>query len=170
MFALRTERLHLREMTWDDAEPLAALNGDPEVMRYLGGPIGREASDEYIVRSLESWKRHGFGKFTMADRSTQQFVGWVSLGCGHPALPDDVEIGWRLAARCWGQGLATEGTRAVLAAAFDVLGLDRIVAIADSRNVASIAVMQRLGMGFHSDDMQAYGHDVTIYEVRRVDS
>jgi RimJ/RimL family protein N-acetyltransferase len=56
------------------------------------------------------------------------------------------EIGWSLHPEAQGRGFATEGAREMLRLGFDELGLHRIVAGCDSRNIASLRVMERLGM------------------------
>ncbi|MCA9177767.1 MAG: GNAT family N-acetyltransferase [Planctomycetales bacterium] len=57
-----------------------------------------------------------------------------------------VEIGWRLARRYWGQGLAAEGAREMLRLGFDTLGLDEVVSFTSTGNVRSRRVMERIGM------------------------
>jgi len=57
-----------------------------------------------------------------------------------------VEIGWRLASESWGQGLATEGARAVVDHAFGVLALREIVSFTTAANLRSRRVMEKLGM------------------------
>jgi [ribosomal protein S5]-alanine N-acetyltransferase len=57
------------------------------------------------------------------------------------------EMGYSLARRYWGRGLATEAARAVMDAAFSTYAnLNRIRAMAHARNVASLRVMEELGM------------------------
>jgi ribosomal-protein-alanine N-acetyltransferase len=57
------------------------------------------------------------------------------------------DIGWSLHRRLWGRGLVTEGARAVVDSAFRTHAtLKRIAALADLRNVASLRVMEKLGM------------------------
>jgi len=70
--------------------------------------------------------------------------------CGLQPLPetDEIEIGWWLARAWWGRGLATEAARAALHEGFTRAGLDRIVAIAQPANTASIRIMEKLGMRF----------------------
>ena len=57
------------------------------------------------------------------ERATGDFVGWYAL---IPHEPDEYEIGYRLRREMWGKGLATEGMRALIDAAFDVLGARRL--------------------------------------------
>ena len=62
------------------------------------------------------------------------------------ASEDNVEIGWAIARERWGEGLATEAARAVLADGFDRVGLPRVIGFSSPDNIASARVMKRLGM------------------------
>jgi RimJ/RimL family protein N-acetyltransferase len=153
---LETDRLLLRRFTDEDRAPFAAINADPEVTRYLSGPMSREESDEVIDRCHVHWDRWGYGIYAI-DRldPAPEFIGYVGLS-HHRALPDDVEIGWRLARPVWGLGLATEAAAAVRDAAFQVLGLQELVSITTDENVASRRVMEKLGFRF--DRYQPFQH------------
>jgi RimJ/RimL family protein N-acetyltransferase len=76
------------------------------------------------------------------------FAGFVGLSVPRFQAPFTpcVEIGWRLAAEYWGFGYATEGARAVLDFAFDVLGLEEVVSFTAPANLRSRRVMERIGM------------------------
>ncbi len=81
----------------------------------------------------------------------------------------DPEIGWWLARRYWGRGLATEAARAALRDALERARLDRIVSIARPENTASIRIMEKLGLErdseFESDGVRLlrYRIDRTRY-------
>jgi RimJ/RimL family protein N-acetyltransferase len=154
----------LRGFQVSDLAPLADMNADPAVMPYLGGPISRQASEDTLRRAREHWARHGFGRFAIEDRRTHAFLGWVGLAYGNPVLPDEVEIGWRLAHRYWGAGIATEAAQAVLDWLLAAFELSCVVSIANAENVASIAVMHRLGL-HHRADVIFEGEEVTIFEI-----
>jgi ribosomal-protein-alanine N-acetyltransferase len=73
-----------------------------------------------------------------------------------------------LAKPWWGCGLATEASRAALEYAFGVLGAGRVTAVTDPPNVASVRVMERLGMRFvHRGTVN--GLESVVYELRRED-
>ncbi len=144
---LQTSRLLLRRFDDADREPFAAVNADPEVTRYLSGPMTRAESDALVERIGDHWQRWGYGLFAVELLTERSLVGFVGLS-HHRALPDEVEIGWRLARRVWGIGLATEGALAVRDLAFDVVGLDRLVSITTDENLASRRVMDKLGFGY----------------------
>jgi len=69
-----------------------------------------------------------------------------------------VEIGWRLGAEFWGQGLATEGARAVLRFGFDELKLPEIVALTVPANRRSRRVMEKIGMTCNPADDFEHPH------------
>src|SRR5262249_31445154 len=149
---LTTARLELRPITADDLDDLAALYADPDVMRFIGSglPRSREEAVGRLQAQLDHWRRHGFGFFLMrrggepGASATGGFVG----RCGLQYLGDTgaVELGYTLARPFWGQGYATEASRACVSYAFGVLGLPRVVAIARPANAASRRVMAKLGM------------------------
>jgi RimJ/RimL family protein N-acetyltransferase len=142
---LTTERLLLRSWRDDDTEPFATMNADPEVMRYLGGPISRDASDALLAKFQDQMAAQPYGRWAVEHRGSGELLGFLGLG-HHPVAPEAPEIGWRLRARWWGQGLATEGALVVRDHAFGRLGLRDIVSVTVPENLASLAVMRRLGM------------------------
>jgi ribosomal-protein-alanine N-acetyltransferase len=145
---LVTDRLTLRRWRAADREPFAALNADPEVMRYFRGPLDRAASDRFVDRVEASFDDLGYGMWAVEVRSSGSFVGFTGLArqtFDAPFTPA-VEIGWRLARPAWGHGYATEAARAALDFAFGVVGLDEVVSITTRHNGRSQAVMRRLGM------------------------
>ncbi|GAA5197496.1 GNAT family N-acetyltransferase [Rugosimonospora acidiphila] len=152
MITLETDRLILRPFRDDDLDPLAALNADPEVMRYIadGSTRDREQTSAGLARMRQDWAERGYGAFAVEIRDTGEFTGWVTLAIPTflPEVLPSVEIGWRLAREFWGRGIATEGARAVLRFGFVDRELDRIVSIRHVDNQASGRVMEKLGLRF----------------------
>lgn len=141
---LRTERLVLRAFTPDDAELLVELDSDPEVMRYLnrGSPSSREFIERKMIPLVTSYDGP-FGFWAAHRRSDGDFIGWFSL---RKTDVDVAALGYRLRRAAWGQGLATEGSRALIAKAFDELGVQRVWAGTYQDNLASRRVMEKCGM------------------------
>lgn len=144
---LPTERLRLRAWRPDDRAPFAALNADPIVAEYLGGPLERAASDAMVDRFEADWTREGFGVWAV-EVLDGPFIGSVGLQRVADVLPcaPAVEVAWRLARAAWGHGYATDGARAALTFAFTTAGLGEVVAFTAAGNGRSRAVMDRLGM------------------------
>jgi RimJ/RimL family protein N-acetyltransferase len=146
--AVRTARLLLRDWREEDRAPFAALNADPVVMEHFPTPLARRDSDAAVDRFRAGWREHGYGLWAAERRDTGAFVGFVGLGAVtfEAAFTPAVEVGWRLAREHWGVGLATEGARASLRYAFEVVGLPAVVSFTAVGNRRSRAVMERLGM------------------------
>ena len=142
----RTERLVVvRRWRSRDRDHFAALNADPEVMRFLGPPMTREQSDQ-LARYCESWvERAGLGLLPAVRAADGELLGMCGLH-RQRWYPDEVEIGWRFARSAWGHGYATEAARRWLVEAFGPLGLDHVISITHPDNLRSAAVMRRLGM------------------------
>lgn len=163
----RTERLVLRRWRAADAAAFAAINADPEVMRFLGGVLDREGSDALLDRLTQQWRLEGYGRAAVEDRANGELLGFVGLG-PHPALHGEVEIGWRLARQAWGRGLATEAAAVMRDLAFDELGWTRIVSVAVAGNQASLAVMRKIGLR-HWRDLTYDGLRLTVHRMQAQD-
>ena len=159
-----TDRLALRPITLDDVALLVELDSDPEVMEFV---TGRPSTRDEVVATIR--ERLGC-RWVAFDRSSGAFVGWFGLV---PAEEQGVyDVGYRLRHRWWGRGLATEGTRALIDAAFSHLGARRITAQTMAVNARSRAVMERCGMRhtrtFHlewDDPLPGTEHGEVEYEI-----
>ena len=144
---IETDRLILRPWRDADAAPFAAMNADPEAMRFFPSVLSRERSDGLLARVRKKWGEDGFS-FGAVERKGAGLIGFCGLNRVRFEAPftPAVEIGWRLARAEWGQGYATEAARAWAAHGFGPMGLAEIVAFAVPGNARSLAVMDRLGM------------------------
>jgi RimJ/RimL family protein N-acetyltransferase len=144
----RTGRLLLRGFEDRDRDPFAAMNADPEVMRWLQGPYDRARSDAFIDRIAAVWAERGFGLWALERVDTGELVGFTGLWPAEFEAPftPAVEVGWRLARAHWGQGHATEAARAALRFGFEDMGLAEIVSFTSVGNEASWRVMERIGL------------------------
>ncbi|HET7029272.1 MAG TPA: GNAT family N-acetyltransferase [Candidatus Limnocylindrales bacterium] len=145
---IRTERLLLREWRESDREPFAAMNADPEVMRFMSRALDRPDSEAMIERIEAHWAADGYGLWAVERADDGSFIGFVGLAA--PAFEASftpcLEVGWRLARSAWGHGFATEAARAALRFGFDTLDLAEIVSFTTVANLRSRAVMERVGM------------------------
>ena len=144
----------MRAWTSADRVPFALLNADPDVARYLAGPMAASDSDAFADRIEAGFETHGFGLWAAEVIATGEFIGYIGLSRPRFEAPftPAVEIGWRLARQAWGHGYATEAARAALAFGFGPARLDEIVSFTTVTNARSRAVMDRLGMSRNADD------------------
>jgi RimJ/RimL family protein N-acetyltransferase len=152
-----TDRLVLRRWRAEDREPFAAINADPEVMRFVGtgAVLGRGLSDDLLTRFEREWDERGFGLWALSAREDEDecLLGFCGLTVPMflPSVLPAVEIGWRLARGAWGRGYATEAARAALAFGFEEQGIEEILAIVDPGNARSLRVCAKLGMTARPD-------------------
>ena len=172
---LNTDRLILRPWQTQDREPFAVINRDPAVMQFMPAPLSAEESDAFVDRIEAHFNQHGFGLWAAQLRNPDQFIGYVGLAVPgfQAAFMPAVEIGWRLASDFWHRGLATEGARAVVDHAFNVLELPALVSFTVPANLPSRRVMEKIGMIHNpSEDFDhpllPYGHPLRHHVLYRL--
>ena len=143
-----TDRLILRRWRDADRKPFAAMNADPEVMRYFPSTLTADQSNLMVDRIEAGFETAGWGLFAVEVKGAQAFIGFVGLMEINPKVPcaPGVEIGWRLDKAAWGHGYASEAARACLDLAFTTVGLAQVLSFTAVPNLSSQAVMQRIGM------------------------
>jgi [ribosomal protein S5]-alanine N-acetyltransferase len=167
-----TDRLRLRELRADDAEPLHRIYGDAETMRHVGRTRRPTADLDASRRVVDHVRRHaehhGFSMWAIDERDGDNLVGMAGLMWVEGHGPD-VEAAYILRRDRWGRGYATEALREVLRIGHDELGLERIVALAYPQNEASRRVMEKAGMRPDGTE-QAYGSQLTKHISERAPS
>ena len=168
MTILTTARLRLEPFNDAHIDGLNAMNSDPEVMRYLTGkPETREETATSVERVKARWAEFGFSWWSFIEPTSGELVG---AGCiqhlrKDSAVPDPtcpLEIGWRLRRDKWHQGLAIEAAVAMAHFAFQTLRAELLLAVCRPENLASAAVMKRLGMRYRGIESW-YGTEMTTY-------
>ena len=137
----------LRRADADDLDDIAALHGDPQVMRFIddGRPVPREVVRERDLSWLTADYGVGRGYWIAVERDTGLVVGWFGLR-PLPGQPEVLELGYRLRPEAWGRGLASEGARLLVQHAFRTVGASRVFATTMTVNHASQRVMAKAGL------------------------
>lgn len=156
---LETDRMVLRRFTEADVDAVVALDGDPEVMRYITGgepSTMAEIRDEVMPAWLAYYERgDDFGFWAADEKRTGDFLGWFHFRPSAERPSEGVELGYRLRRACWGRGYGTEGSRALVHHGFAVLGVERVWAETMTVNAGSRRVMEKAGLRyvrtFHQD-------------------
>lgn len=133
-------------------------------MRYIGKGIRTKNETQAALFSIIKHYEHGFGMWAVIHKGDGKLI-WRSRLCFLDNMPE-VELSYLLDKSYWRQGLATEASHASLKYEFEVVKLDRIVAIAQPENIASRRVMEKVGMKYEKD---AYfsNKDVVYYAISR---
>jgi RimJ/RimL family protein N-acetyltransferase len=146
---LETERLLLRTASLDDAEFMLRLLNEPSFLRFVGDRGVRTADDArgYIAdRLIAGYEKNGYGLWVVELEASGTPIGISGL-VRRDTLPD-ADIGFAFLPEYWGQGYAYESTVAAVRYALGELALPRLLAITDQDNVASIRLLERLGLSF----------------------
>lgn len=145
---LETERLVAREFLPSDAPLIFKLNSDPKVIKYTGDkPCKNEEEAQQIIEEkiiAQQYLKDGFGRWAVHLKSNGLFIGWCGLRKLEPS--QEIDLGYRFLARFWGKGYATEIAKATIDYGFNNLGLSRIIGRTMPENIASITVLEKLGM------------------------
>ena len=174
---LTTERLRLEPVDGERLrDGLLTLDSDPEVLRFI---FGRALSRQEVLRDWLSKRTspdadaRGLGYWVGLDGD--RFLGWWCLGFD-PSRPDTAELGYRLRRDCWGRGLATEGSRALLDHAFATVGLPRVWAETMAVNTGSRGVLAKLGLRHVRTEVRDWPYPLpgaelgeVIYEITRAE-
>ncbi len=164
---LTTPRAILRPLGTADLDAVHALWTDPDVRRYLWDDvvIAPAQAVEALATSEKNFAAHGFGLWGVAMADGGSLIGF----CGaQRASGGEAELLFGLLGSSWGQGLATECAAAVLDHLFGPLGLPEAVALTDVPNLASVRVMERLGMTVERRG-DHHGLDTLFYRLRAAD-
>jgi RimJ/RimL family protein N-acetyltransferase len=157
-----TNRVLIRRYAKDDFENFYLLNSDEEVMRFIRPVQNREKTLDFFQENVEYYKTFPhYGRWAMIEKSNQQFIGSFMLRPS-TALDREIELGYSMFRKFWGNGFATESVRGGLAYAFDELKLPTVIAITQLQNTASQKVLLKCGF-VQEHDLDDKGVAVNLF-------
>jgi RimJ/RimL family protein N-acetyltransferase len=147
---IETDRLLIREITFDDLNGMFELDSDTEVHKYLGNDLVKsiDESEKIIAFIRQQYSENGIGRWVMIEKESDNFIGWTGFKFisetinGHTGYYD---LGYRMMPRYWGKGYATESAKACLTYGRETLKLKPIYAMADAENTVSKNVLIKTG-------------------------
>ena len=162
---LETDRLLLREYVQEDAEAYFKLNTDPEVVRFVPDkPLlnVEQARQTLIDHPMVDYRKYGFGRGACLLKSTGEQIGFAGLK--YLEELGEVDVAYRLLPAHWGKGLATEAALASIRYGFADLGLKRIIGLVMPENVASVRVLEKMGLRY-TETVTFWGRDFSKYVI-----
>lgn len=161
-----TERTYLRNLTDKDAIDFFNLNLDKEVLKYTGDNSFQTIEDakNFLDQYDHQYTKYGVGRLAVIEKISNNFIGW----CGLKFIPElnEYDIGFRFFKDFWNKGFATETAQKCLEFGFNDLKLDKIVGRAMIENIASIKVLEKIGLTF-KNEYDFDGYKGVIYEISR---
>ena len=161
----QTKRLEHRAFTVNDAEAFFALNSHPDVMRFTGEPRLQSLDEaRAAIANYPDFDTVGYGRWACVLKENLSVIGFCGLKYLHEL--DDVDVGFRFLPQYWGQGFATEACSASITFGFEILKLQRIIGLVLPENVASIRVLEKVGMR-RDGNITYEGQTALRYEISR---
>ena len=147
MKEIRTKRIKFRELELSDVDNLQMIFSDSIAMKFYPSTKSVSATLEWINWNIESYRENGFGLWALLDKVTGEFLGQCGLILQRDVDGvDEIEIGYLLVRKYWGNGLATEAASACRNYAFSELGCERVISLINPKNIPSISVAERIGL------------------------
>lgn len=148
-----TPRLLLRQFTEEDAPLIYKLNSDPEIVKYVHEPVlenevqAKKILTHYILLQYQL----NLGRWAIHTKANNEFIGW----CGLKYIEETgiIDLGYRLLKFAWGKGYATEAAKYTLDYGLRDLKIEVITGMAHIENIASLKVLEKIGMNFSKEDI-----------------
>jgi RimJ/RimL family protein N-acetyltransferase len=171
MVPVETDRLLLRLPEPADAHAFLEIHQDPEVIELkhvtlTEPPGGIDFALRNVERMLRHWERCGYGQWAVVEKATGQVIGCV--GFFHPEGWPGIDLNWIIHRSRWGNGFATEASRAALEWAWKTEKIDHVISLVAPSNLRSIRVATKVGERFERADVDPInGEAVHVYGVHR---
>jgi len=146
-FLILTERTRLRRLTPADLADFQHYRSDEEVGLYQDWTPQSDTDAAIFLEqkgTAEFFQPGTWFQLGIADRQTDRLIG--DIGICLSADESEVEIGFSLCRQSQGLGLASEAVKAAVAFIFKETDIPQIIGITDTRNIASLRLLEKLGM------------------------
>jgi len=166
---LETTRLITRFLTRDDAAIWIEYCKDPTATKFtaMEGKTPEEMARDGMELTLKRYKENRFGLQALISKETGEFIGICGLLLQEVNGMNEIEIGYHLLPKYWGQGYATEAARKFRDYGFENNVADSIVSIIDPHNYLSKKVARRVGMQMVDDKAIFGGKEHELYRITR---
>ncbi len=152
-----------------DADRLAPFHADERVMKFLQhGVLDRAESDTLVARYEAEWPALGFGSWTVTERTSGRLIGVGGLRVHSGNL--GVAVRGAFVPEKQNMGYGPELGRAAITFAFDVVGIDRVVAVTRADNIAGQRSLEKFGMVREKSYLSEDGRTLLLYAVRNPNS
>ena len=164
---MQIDKYTMRPLDGSDLDALSAIWADTEVTRFLpsrGLPIPRASVNKSLASFINHWEMREYGIWAIEENISSNMVGY----CGLRYLDelDEIEVLYGLARSYWGRGIASQATKASILYGFDVINLNKIIAMVLPENKASKRVIEKAGLNYEKQ-LHIFGLDVLYYSLSR---
>ena len=161
-FMIQTKRLGFRLLQKTDIDYLVVLNNDPDVRQFFPHGVQNREQTEARMNDFFSYEEQGLPCFVIFELETNEFVGRCGFG---PIETGEIEVGYLLHKKFWGNGYASEALTLLLEWAKENINTNYIIAFTPVDHIASERVMQKCGMEHYKND-NAKGVACCFYRIK----
>lgn len=166
MNRLETESLFLDFYAEKDKSDFAELFTDETVMKYVDkGVLTTGQAEAFWQKLFAELYPKGVKAWAVFTKTDSLYVGHAGIH-RRPEKKDDWEIVYFLCRNAWGNGFATEITRAIIKYGFEELKLAEVFATVDDDQSASIHVLEKAGMKFNGHEFDEQGR-FSVYLIKK---
>ncbi|WP_226658997.1 GNAT family N-acetyltransferase [Pseudalkalibacillus hwajinpoensis] len=143
---LETERLNLQPFNKEDASRIKELANNQELASILGlpHPYELEHAEEWIAIQPEQIQKGLEYPLTIVAKKENEIIGTITMRIDKNN--NKGELGYWIGREYWGKGFATEAVKRMIEFGFNQLDLNKVWALAISRNKASTIVLEKAGL------------------------
>ena len=141
---LSSVKVLLRPFRQDDFQAFSQITSDPEVTKYLGGPMAKEVIKDWFHNILSGIYKPGI-IWAVVDKDHMKFSGFVSLSYLDQELP---EVSITMAQKLWGKEYALEAIRLCLHYSFEKFDTKGATANIQPDNREAKKLFHKLGFRF----------------------
>ena len=158
-----TDNLAFKPVTEEDLPLLLQLDSDPETMHFFPGGVRTQAEIEIKIKKyVGNYHKKKYGVFIIFDTKIGEFIGRAGFD---DIESGEIEVGYIILRKYWGQGYATRILKALLSWARTNIQKDKVIAYTPVDHTASQRVMQKAGMIYTKTGIMK-GVDCVIYEFK----
>jgi len=146
VYVVETVRLGLRNLELSDNSELYKILSDRETMVHYPRPYTQKETEDWINRSIKSYKNNNFGLWAVIIKKEKRFIGQCGISMQNIDGEDVPEIGYHINKNYWKRGFASEAAQKCLEYGFIDLGLEKIFIHTSVKNIPSMRVAEKVGM------------------------
>ncbi|NQX92230.1 MAG: GNAT family N-acetyltransferase [Flavobacteriales bacterium] len=145
-------------MKSSDAQMFYELNQPEEVFKFTGDlPFESISAAENFIDSYDHYQKHGFGRWVIEDQNRS--YGWCGIKRNEE---NDIDLGFRILKKYWGQGIASECAIACLDWVKENHPEFEVIGRCHPDNIGSIKVLEKCGMKVFKRDSKV-SHGCALY-------
>ena len=164
---LKTDRLLLREMTYEDFDALYAILADSDMTQHYPYTFNETRVRGWITRNQERYQTDGFGLWAVVLKETGEMIGDCGLTMQNIHGQRLPEIGYHIRKDHWRKGYASEAAAACIRWAFENTSFPCVYSYMKYTNLASQRTAMKNGMVFLEEYPDLDNTITTVYGITR---